>query len=60
MIFNITDNNVITGINCHKNITQSKVNSIVLVLNFFSLPGIKRMDKENLNITMNSRKDCNN
>lgn len=58
--FNITDNNVITGITCHKNITQSKVNSIVLDLYFFRPPGIKRMDKEKVNITMSSRKEGDN
>ena len=30
--FNLTDNNVITSIACHKNISESKVNSIVLDL----------------------------
>ena len=43
--FNMTDNNVITSIACHKNISESKVNSIVLDLYFFRPPGIKRLDK---------------
>ena len=43
--FNMTDNNVITSIACHKNISESRVNSIVLDLYFFRPPGIKRLDK---------------
>ena len=44
--FNLTDNNVINSISCHKKLNESKVNSIVLDLYFFRPPGIKRMDKE--------------
>ena len=43
--FNMTDNNVITSIACHKNISESRVNSIVLDLYFFRPPGIKRLDR---------------
>ena len=49
---NITDNNVITSISCHKKLNESKINSIVLDLYFFRPPGIKRVDKEKDNITI--------
>ena len=52
--FNMTDNNVITSIACHKNISESKVNSIVLDLYFFRPPGIKRLDK---GVSITSYKD---
>ena len=51
-IFNMTDNNVILSIACHKNISNSRVSSIVLDLYFFRPPGIKRIDKEAGNITI--------
>ena len=56
-IFNLTDNNVITSISCHKNITENKVNSIVLDLYFFRPPGIKRLKKEEGNITIITKKE---
>ena len=52
--FNMTDNNVITSIACHKNISQSRVNSIVLDLYFFRPPGIKRMAND---VTITTRKE---
>ena len=58
--FNLTDNNVITSISCHKNIPEEKVNSIVLDLYFFRPPGIKRLEKEEGNITIQTFKDGNN
>ena len=54
--FNITDNNVITSISCHKNISESKVNSIVLDLYFYRPPGIKRIDTNKTNVTLISEK----
>ena len=54
-IFNMTDNNVILSIACHKNISNSRVSSIVLDLYFFRPPGIKRIDKEAGNITIIQR-----
>ena len=54
-IFNMTDNNVILSIACHKNITKSRVSSIVLDLYFFRPPGIKRIDKNTGNITITQR-----
>jgi hypothetical protein len=56
-LFNITDNNVITSISCHKNLTKSKINSIVLDLYFFRPPGIKRNDKKEGNITITQKKE---
>ena len=54
-IFNITDNNVILSIACHKNVSNSTVSSIVLDLYFFRPPGIKRIEKEKGNITISQR-----
>ena len=56
-IFNLTDNNVITSIACHKNISENKINSIVLDLYFFRPPGIKRMRKQEGNITVITKKE---
>ena len=56
-IFNMTDNNVILSIECHKNVSKSRVNSIVLDLYFFRPPGIKRINKEEGNITITTRTD---
>ena len=58
--FNLTDNNVITSIACHKKMNESKINSIVLDLYFFRPPGIKRFDKEKANITISRTKVENN
>ena len=54
-IFNITDNNVILSIACHKNVTNSTVSSIVLDLYFFRPAGVKRFDKERGNITITQK-----
>ena len=54
--FNITDNNVITSIACHKKIKESKIKSIILDLYFFRPPGIKRINKEKNNITIGTTK----
>ena len=59
-LFNLTDNNVITSITCHKNLSESKVNSIVLDLYFFRPPGIQRPQKEEGNITISEHKEGNN
>ena len=56
-LFNITDNNVITSISCHKNLTKSKINSIVLDLYFFRPPGIKRNDQKEGNITVTKKQE---
>ena len=54
-IFNMTDNNVILSITCHKDLPNSRVSSIVLDLYFFRPPGIKRIDKNAGNITITQR-----
>ena len=54
-IFNMTDNNIILSIACHKNISKSRVNSIVQDLYFFRPPGIKRIDKKTGNITITQK-----
>ena len=51
-LFNMTDNNVITSISCHRNLTQNKINSIVLDLYFFRPPGIKRNGQKEANISI--------
>ena len=58
--FNLTDNNVITSISCHKDLSEEKINSIVLDLYFFRPPGILRIDKEGGNITITTSKDGKN
>ena len=58
--FNLTDNNVITSISCHKKLSESKINSIVLDLYFFRPPGIKRIDQKETNVTINKEKIGNN
>ena len=56
-IFNMTDNNVILSIACHKNISNSRISSIIQDLYFFRPPGIKKIDKETGNITTTQRAD---
>ena len=58
--FNLTDNNVINSIACHKKLNVSKINSIVLDLYFFRPPGIKRIDKKKTNITITTKNIGNN
>jgi hypothetical protein len=49
---NITENNVITSISCHKNISENEVNSIVLDFYFYRTFNIKRIDKNKTNVTL--------
>ena len=58
--FNLTDNNVITSISCHKYLSEEKINSIVLDLYFFRPSGILRLDKESRNIIFTTHKDGKN
>ena len=58
--FNLTDNNVFTSISCHKKLSESKVNSIVLDLYFFRPPGIKRFSQKEANITITKSKEGDN
>ena len=52
-LFNMTDNDVITSLTCHKLIPEHKKRMIVLDLHFFRPPAIKRLNKEDSNITIN-------
>ena len=52
-LFNMTDNDVITSLTCHKLIPEHKKRMIVLDLYFFRPPAIKRLNKEDSNITIN-------
>ena len=52
-LFNITDNDAITSIICHKLIPEHKKRMIVLDLYFFRPPAVKRINKEESNITIN-------
>ena len=51
-LFNITDNNGITSIKCPKAMNEGKIKGIILDLYFYRPPGIKRVDKEKNNITI--------
>ena len=51
-LFNITDNNAITGITCPESMSEGKIKGIVLDLYFYRPPGVKRVDKEKNNITI--------
>ena len=52
-LFNITDNDAITSITCHKLIPEHKKRMIVLDLYFFRPPVVKKINKEESNITIN-------
>ena len=51
--FNMTDNNIIISIACHKNISKNRVNSIVSDLYFYRPPANKRIEKTNIEIKTN-------
>ena len=51
-LFNLTNNDVITSIKCPESLSEDKIKSIVLDLYFFRPPGIKRPDKEEVNVTI--------
>ena len=59
-LFNLTDNNVIKSITCHKNLSESKINSIVLDLYFFRPPGVMRPDMKGANITIKHKSEGDN
>ena len=56
-LFNITDNDFITSITCHENLTDMKKNEILLDLYFFRSPAIERKDKVRNNITITIQND---
>ena len=51
-LFNMTDNDVITSLTCHKLISEHKKRMMVLDLYFFRPPAMKRINKEESNITV--------
>ena len=51
-LFNITDNDVITSVACHKSLQSNIKQSMILDLYFFRPPAIKRPDKEGNNVTI--------
>ena len=51
-LFNITNNDVVTSITCHKSIPEHKRRLMVLDIYFFRPPAIKRIEKEKSNITI--------
>ena len=51
-LFNLTNNDVITSIACHESFSEYKKKLMVLDLYFFRPPGLKRPDKEELNVTI--------
>ena len=51
-LFNLTNNDVITSIKCPESFSEDKKKLIVLDLYFFRPPGLKRMNKEELNVTI--------
>ena len=51
-LFNLTNNDVITSIKCPESFSEDKKKLMVLDLYFFRPPGIKRTEKEEMNITI--------
>ena len=51
-LFNITDNNGITSIKCPKSINGRRIRGIILDLYFYRPPGIKRVEKNKQNTTI--------
>ena len=51
-LFNLTNNDVITSIACPESFPEHKKKLMVLDLYFFRPPGLKRPDKEELNVTI--------
>ena len=51
-LFNITDNDFITSITCHKDFNELKKNEILLDLYFFRWPNIERRNSSKKNITI--------
>ena len=51
-LFNITNNDVITSITCHKLIPENKIRMILFALYLFRPSVLKRLNKEESNITI--------
>ena len=52
-LFNITNNDIITSITCHKSISENKKKMIILDLYFFRPQTIKKLNKKESNIKIN-------
>ena len=59
-LFNFTNNDVITSIACPKSFSEDKKKLMVLDLYFFRPPGIKRIDREELNVTVTKKLEGEN
>ena len=59
-LFNITDNDFITSITCHKDFPDMKKNEMLLDLYFFRSPAIERKNKTRDNITISINDDVAN
>ena len=59
-LFNLTNNDVITSIKCPESLPDNKKKSIVLDLYFFRPPGIKRPNKDEVNVTITKQLKENN
>ena len=59
-LFNITDNDFITSITCHKDFPDMKKNEMLLDLYFFRAPAIERKNKTRDNITITNHIDYKN
>jgi len=59
-LFNITDNDFITSITCHKDFPDMKKNEMLLDLYFFRSPAIERKNKTRDNITISINEDTKN
>jgi len=59
-LFNITDNDFITSITCHKDFPDMKKNEMLLDLYFFRSPAIERKNKTRDNITISINDDIPN
>ena len=59
-LFNITDNDFITSITCHKELPDMKKNEMLLDLYFFRSPAIERKNKTRDNITITKSEDERN
>ena len=56
-LFNITNNDFITSITCHKDFPDIKKNEMLLDLYFFRSPAIERKNKTRDNITITIEED---
>ncbi len=58
-LFNLTDNDAILSISCPESFPDTKRDSMVLDLYFFRPPGLKRLNNENINVTITRKTEGN-